>query len=604
MRKMGLAVMVASVALLTACSSGDGKYEKLMEKADKAIAESDVDKAIGYYEEILAMKKDSFEYGAGRQYIVEGLLSDTQELKGMLGYLEEQFNDAKKVSDQMEFDFENIEEIIVGYNTIVYAYDEIKEYPNTKFYKDIATIRTNYEKQLDESIVEALVTGIEKDIKDLSFAEASIKVDYLFEIQANYEEAIAFEEITAFSEQIESEMARYVLMPVEYTKRNQLLFEDKNIGSLTLLGEGYYDGELSMFYKIEGDLTKARKDLEFDVRAIFSDGSKAEQSSLTYYNFGDYAIGIQSLTDEEKEISRFDYLLNFQQQEVYKSIEFKAVSETEKTPTLLALEANKTFNTEIVLEDKEKTININSIIIDSGDITLQGKITAKEDFTIDDNIYLGIHNQPSFTKNSLYGEYFKGIATDFEISIEAEYTITDVSEYATITILDHHLQIDLKTGQQVKPATSALTTFPLFHHEDSDLTYSSYFDSGKGSFIKDTAGISHVDAMVIYMSSYWGYSDGNVQNLYTYLSKGHSKFTAEVGLKQSTATDGYGSTVLKIVGDGNVLQEITIKPEHKTVPIDIDVSNINQFEIVLEQTEGNDGLQNIILVKPTFHAKK
>lgn len=592
-KKKMLFVTLFSVFLFLAACSSDGKYDSLMSKAEKAMEDLDVETAIKHYEEILELDVQDIPFGPTRIKIVEELLSSADSLQEQLSHITELGESAISASKDIDFEKDSIEKITEVYNQILIALYDLEKYPTVPYYQELVKIESTFEKNIEDKVVKRLLDEIDANISELKFTQASELVKNnlttLNYAMPTLEIGVKIEELNS---KIESEQERFLQFPKEYTKRENVIFEDKNIGKVTFLGEGLKENELYAYFKFEGGLALAMEDYRVNVRSIFSDGTSNSNSSSGYSMYDGYAIFPVLLTsDESLKLKRLDYTLNFQNSEEYKTIMINDSSETATLPAILKVKANQQYSSDVVIEDADKKVRVNHITVDPEYIRIHATVEAKKDIKLDERVNLLIGDLYEGTSYSYVNdEFFMGIPKDIDITVKVIRYLSENYKNTKVYLFNSVINIDLKTGEAFAGEKELLVN--EFYNSESSLNiekvnnqYSSLF------FYQDVEGKKFTNVVGLRNGSY----DQSNPSVVYMINKRFSKFTGEIAINSETATSEYGSSVLSIIGDGNVLKKVTIAAGQKTAPVEVNIAGINNLEFKLEQIKGTEGYQTILI---------
>lgn len=602
-KKLLLATTSLSVSLFLAACSNGSEYDSLIKKADEAMVNLEIDEAIGYYEEILKLDPKEFEYGIGRQAIVEELLDSASVLKDQMARLQEITDEAKAVSENVEFTIENIDSIAEVYSQIDFSLSELENYPTTQMYKDLSDLNNHFIKETETNIINPLIADIDEKMSSADYFGAKQSVDKLSSIQGAFYNLVSADVVSGYYSTIDSEIERYYILPRTYTKRDLVLFEDKNAGKITFLGEGIADGDVVAYFKLEGGMELSIDAIQLDSRFIFSDGVDYTTSYYSVDRYKDYTILSTELTSNlQAEVARYDFKLNFLKQEEYKSTILKTVDGEDQLPAILKVEDEKTIETAMGFEDDDKKIEITQMIVDSGYIKLQGTLTAKKDlndYRWDANLV--VPNTKNRLNWSTDEDYFAGIPKAFEIDYNLSSTLTTEAPVAYFHLGGQSYAIDLSTGEEVKGFQKLLINEATFLPEDTSHWSSISSLTDDKLLYSDASGKKYSN--VLSTSSTYRTAEGDGPKWYYLLHQKYTTIKLDVGIDAKTSGPGYGTTKVSFIGDGNVLKTVDLKSGSPTTSVELNISNVNKFEVVMEQTEGNDGYQTIFLGNGYLTAK-
>lgn len=594
-------VIGMSFLILTGCSSQDGKYEELMAKAEEAMSDFDIDTALKNYNKILDMDAEDLSYGETRLMIVQSLADKTEKLKSQVENLEKETENIKESYEKLDYSYKELDQLEEFHNQIKPLLKQLEQYPNTNLFKEIAKINKDFEKNFQSKVVKVLKKEIDKDINSGLLGDAQNKVDKLNRIEDHF--SIKISGLDKYNEKLQTENDRYLSFPVKITKRNIALYENEDLGKVTFLGEGMKDGRLKAFYKFEGDLRTIADNVGLEVKYIFSDGNHEEKYDFTYNYYDNYVIAEQSVSkgesifdsepavnEEDIMIERIDYQFNFMEEK--KTITLKAVDKTMTIDAVMAHE-EKSFTPNIVMEDQEKKVEISSVTLQKNKITLNGKITPKTDIEVGGHVTVSRPFVDEVKSRSFEKELFNGIANDFEISIGLEKPLHADEKVIHVNFLDLHANIDLNKGKESKGTNVKLADI-VHKFEGPEIDAIKHY-SKKDGFYQDAAGKSYINVIAMKKNQFYLRSEDPAKIIIP-ISKKYETLTLDVGVDKRYSGVGYGTSTLTFEDDkGNVLKEIKFDTSTDTVPVELNISNINRLTIKLQQEKGDNGQQTILL---------
>ena len=587
--------------VLTGCSGSgqDGKYEKLMANADKAMEDFEIDEALKNYKKILEMDSKDLSYGDTRLMIVNSLVESTEELKSQVDQLETEVADVKEAYEKLDYSDKKIDQLEEFSHQITMVLNRLGAYPNTNLYKETAEIKKEFDENIETKIVKGLKEGIDKDLEKTLFEDAKTKVDKLTRIQGSF--AIKIAGLDKYDEKINKERNKYISFPYKITERNQVIYENADIGKVIFLGEGMKNGSLKAFYKFEGDVRTVAEKLGLSTKYIFADGNYDQSSSFDYSYYDDYVIAEHSVSSDDKAIKRIDYRFNFMEADTMQTI---TLGDAEKEMTIdgIAAYEEKSFTTNHVFEDEEKKIELTSMTIQRDQIILNGKITSKEDIIIDGNIYIARPYLNNLNNRSFREELFSGISKEFKVEVGLGSPLHGAEKFVHLNFLGFHTNIDLNSGKEFKGSEAIFTGVTYGVNDQARLQ--EFYDSDEKALFQDTADKTYTN--VISMKQYYGFFSGGEEPalIEIPISQKYKTLTIDVGVDKRYSEAAYGTSLVTFESaGGKVLKEVNLAASAKTVPVEIDVSNVDKLVIKVVQTRGDLGQQTVLLGNGVFKMK-
>ena len=581
------------IVVLAGCSQ-DAEYEKLMSNATQAMGDYKLDEALENYNGILKMNPNDLSYGDTRIAIVQSLAASTEELSAVIGEVEEEVADVRASFKELEYKPENLDALEEFNSQIEYVLGVLEPFPNTALYQDMLKVKKEFDENIETKVVKVLKEDIDQDLENVLFEDVEEKVSQLTRIHNSL--ATENNGVDQYDELIKKEREKYIILPYKITDRNQVLYENKDIGKVTFLGEGMKDEVFKAFYKYEGDIRFAADSLGLQTKFIFSDGNYKDISSFEYSYYDGYVIAEQVINGEKLKIERVDYRLNFMEEEKMETFTLDDEAE-EMTIGGVKLFGEKSFATGFTLEDQEKVINITTMTVQSNKIILSGNVTSKADLDLKGDIFGYRPFLNSLAKVTLSEELFRGIAKDFKVEISWDKTLLDAEKYVQVHFLGFHLNIDLNTGKEFSGSEVDLTDIVYFPNEY--VKVESYYDKNGKSFFQDHAGKTYANVMSVYNSS-----TSNPGQITIPVSKKYETLKVNVGVDKRYAEAGYGSSKVTFKDDEKVLKEINLGADAQSIPVELDLSNVDNLYIAIEQKVGDLGSQGILFGNGKFKMKE
>ncbi|OEH86070.1 hypothetical protein BHU72_14670 [Desulfuribacillus stibiiarsenatis] len=567
-------LLIFTILLLSACSGNDSSYKKEMDKARAAMENLEIEEAVKSYNTILGMDPETLKFGYGRHKITEELLSNANKLKENLNKLVSELEAVKNNVNDVSFEDPNYNQVISTLDNIYVLHSKLESYAQSKMFKEIEEIRVAYTSKVKDIVYPRLKDEIDRGIENLLLDTAEVNLVALSSISKNLPELVQPEVIVQYQEKINSEREKYITFPTEIKTRGQVLYDD-GTSKITLLGEGVDNKRNALFYKYEGPARYAAEKMNFDfeTRVIFDNGNHNTNNSKQFRFYKDYVIGIQHLDkDMGLKIVRVDYRFPaLANQSEYKTLLF---SDTTDSTILPGMQRHQTNGLEIASDatysNEQFTIGIKKIKIDNNNITVEGTITPKIDFSFNgrNHLYLPLTNKlvSQFYKE----EFFKDIPKSFIISDKFDQDISTEHEFVKLYVLDHLFNIDLTSGNIHVSNSEQLTRQAYWVNGSIETHVESGFMSTR--FIKDVDNITHLNSYIMHGS--YARSEPTLRFA---LNKYYKRLSVGIGIDHRFASDKYGSTKLKILGDDKVLKEINIGPGFKTTNYELDVTGIERL---------------------------
>ncbi|MDF2713503.1 MAG: hypothetical protein K0R28_428 [Paenibacillus sp.] len=587
--KRHLRIVVLSCWLLSGCVGGDGAYGKLMAAADKAMEHLDVETAIAQYRKIVELDPEKLEYGEGRIVIVHKLLEDAENLKQKLGDLKSRAEKVKQTLGELDMVKAKAKEVAQVYRELNDVHSGLEPYPSAELFKEIGVLRNKFANDVKSGKIDPLIKEIDGNIVKLAFDQAENNVTALRELEDGMS-GIFGKTAADYSARIKTERAKYIDLPVTYTQRNITLLEN-SAGKITFLGEGVKQNQLALIYKYEGAVRFAAKELPPKVQAVFSDGKAVTGEKLTLRHYPDYTIGYQTISDTPtKTLARLDYRFGLQSKEEYAKVDIGAAGATETLKEILAM-ADKELSSSITATDGQMTVEIGQVKISGNSIEIQGKMTASADTKLKDTAILYVPAVDTFSHYTMNQDLFAGIAKEFKIVFHLNGKLPHDANYLKLHMAGIQTNIDLASGGKYKPDKELLARQIIIPGPHTQVW--ERFNDWDHTFLEDCSGNAYADGIGFTADNSWA----NESSFAIKLNGGFKRLTAKAGIDKTTVGEDFGTSELKVIGDGRILQTISFgTAAPATLDLDVDVSGVHtlQFAAVQNPNSHHDAQTLII----------
>ncbi|MEK3782787.1 NPCBM/NEW2 domain-containing protein [Paenibacillus sp. FSL R5-0810] len=584
--------MLGCLWLLAGCSSGGGEYEKLMASADKAMESLDVDTAIAQYRKVAEMDPEKLKYGEGRLVIASELLMNAEELKGRLDELKSRTEEVKKSVAGLDIENAEAEEVVRMNGELSDIQSNLEEFSTTSLYKEISDLRNQFMNDIKTKRIDPIVSGIEASIGKLEFNVAESGVAELRQFAGGFSEVVGSIP-EDFSSRIEMEKAKYIEFPVTYTNREVVLLQN-DAGKITFLGEGVRQNELVLVYKYEGEIRLASTKVAPEIQAVFSDGSSVEldEDDTTFRHFPDHTIAYQPVSDDPAHtLVRLDYRFGMNEDETYKKAEIGPAGETATLKEIAALPDTE-LQPSLSAVNGKMTVEISKIAIQERTVTVEGKLTSGADVSLETPASLYVPSHELFDSNWMNEELFAGVGKEFAVQFDLRHRIPAEAKHLKFYIAGVQVNIDLATGKEYAPSGQELLTQQIIvPGEETDVTEG--FDDWNDTFLEDGSGNLFADGIAFIQKYHWTESP----SFSVGLNQQYKRLTAKVAVDKLTTGSEYGSSKVKVMGDGKVLKILPFSSA-KSAPLDLDVnvSGVRTLEFIIAPTPGKYGETQRIII--------
>lgn len=572
------AALLCSSLLLSGCSGSDEEYGKLIAGADKAMQNMDVDSAIAQYRQIAEMDPGKLQYGEGRIAIVGKLLEDAEDLKEKIDDLKSRSDTVKQNVGKLDWEKAEAEQVAEVYWELNDIHSSLEEFSTTGLYTEMEELRSQFANDVKSRKIDPLVKEIEDNIGKLDFDKAESKVTMLQQFGNGFSELVG-NAAENYSAKIDAEKAKYIELPMSYNQRDITLLQNA-AGKITFLGEGIHNKQLALFYKYDGDLRFAAKEISPKIQAVFSDGSSNTGDKTTFRHFPDYAIGYQYISDDpDKTLVRLDYRFGLQRDEAYTKADIGPAAGTKTLKEILA-HPDTELQTSLKVTNGKMTAEISSVNVQQNSVVIQGKLTASEDMNLEADASLYVPANDLLKKDYMNEDLFAGIAKEFTARFDLGGSrISNDAKYLKFHIAGIQFNIDLASGGEYKPGQESLIHQVVIPGEDT-VVFERY-NTWDNQFLADASGNIFADGV-----SFEGQNSGT-PSFTVNLNQVYKRFTAKVGVDKTTVGNEFGSSTVKIMGDGRMLKSFTFGPTAAaTIDLDLNVSGVRTLQFVMNQTPG------------------
>ncbi|UVI31108.1 NPCBM/NEW2 domain-containing protein [Paenibacillus spongiae] len=577
--------------LLSGCSGGDdGGYGKLMAEADQAMESLDVDTAIAQYRKIAEMDPNQLQYGEGRIAIVNELLEDAEDLKGKLDELKSRSETVKQNVGSLDMEKAEAEEIAQVNGELNDILSSLEEFSSTGLYGELEKLRSQLAEDVKTRKIDPLLKEIEADIGKLEFDKAESNAAVLYALGNGFSELVG-SAADEYSAKIETEKAKYIELPATYNQRNIVLLQNA-AGKITFLGEGIKDDELALFYKYEGDLRFAAKELPPKIQAVFNDGNAETSDEITLRHLPDHAIGYQVISDDpNKALIRLDYRFGLQQDEAYKKVDIGPAGETQTLKEITAL-PDKELQTSLKITSGKMNVEISGVSVQQNIVAIQGKLTASEDMNLETDASLYVPANDLSKQDYMDEDLFAGVAKEFKAVFDlGGRRISNDTTYLKFGIAGIQVNIDLASGEEHKPGKELLIHQLILPSEDAVVF--ERFNPWDKQFLADASGQVFADGISFEGQNSWA----EAPSFTVSLNQRYKRLTAKVGVDKTTVGSDFGSSAVKIMGDGQVLKTFAFgSSAPAAVDLDVSIEGIHTLQFIMTQTPGpSHDVQRIII---------
>lgn len=598
MRKLTAIIgALALTAVISACGGSNSNYDKTISAADAAMSELDIESAVENYEKILEIPTDQMKYGQTRHVIAQKLLDKALILQGQLSDLEDRTEEVLgKTSNLQEIESSELSLIKSEVQDLLL---EMESFPQLPMYEQLKTLETSIAAVVTAKY-DALVKEIEASITALTFDVAKSKNEELSNLESGF--SLLTQQSKEFAEKIETEKEKYIEFPSSYIARNVPLYESEK-GNVIFLGEGVKDGRLVLFYKFDGDARYAAAEIAPITKTIFSSGDYTEGNNIFYRNlrfmfYPDYVVAYETVSeDPSKQVVRLDYRFPFSEGDTYKTIKLDNTNPTTETLNAITAFHADEQPASITLKNDELTIQINKVNVYSNQVVVDFTATSKKDmnFNLSTNLFSPLLNEKS---ERLWNEQlFAGIAKQFSYEFEFNNKLPANETSLKFTLGKLHANIDLKTGAEFTVNKELL--IQQVHYTGNETSINKYINQDSKAILTSVDGKSYFNGISFWQYEGWFISSESAE-LYYELNSKYSKLTVDIGIDRLHAS---GSSKLEIIGDGRLLQTFELADGAATIPVDLDISNVNTLEFKATQQSGENGYQRIILGNGYLHGK-
>lgn len=570
--------LLCSSLLLSGCRSSDEDYDKLMAGADKAMQNLDVDSAIAQYRQIVEMDPGKLKYGEGRIAIVGKLLKDAGDLKENLDDLKSRSDAVKQSVGNLDWEKAEAEQVAEVYRELNDIHSSLQEFSSTGLYNEIEELRSQFANDVKSRKIDPLIKEIEDHIGKLEFDKAESSVTRLQQFGNGFSELVG-NAAEDYSAKIDEEKAKYIELPMSYNQRDVVLLQNA-AGKITFLGEGIHHKQLALFYKYDGDLRFAAKEVLPKIQAVFSDGNSNTGDHITFRHFPDYAIGYQYVSDDpSKTLVRLDYRFGLRRDEAYTKAEIGPAAGTQTLKEILAI-PDKELQTSLKAANGKMTAEISSVNVLQNSVVIQGKLTASEDMNLETYASLYVPANDLAEQDYMREDLFAGIAKEFTARFDlGSGRISNDAKYLKFHIAGIPFNIDLASGEEYKPGQESLIQHVVIPGEDT-VVFERY-NTWDNQLLADASG--HIFANGV---SFEG-QNGETPSFSVNLNQIYKRFTAKVGVDKTTVGNEFGSSEVKIMGDGKLLKSFAFGPSTTaTIDLDLNISGIRTLQFVMTQTPG------------------
>ncbi|MEF3305474.1 NPCBM/NEW2 domain-containing protein [Paenibacillus sp. GYB003] len=586
--RMKLIGLLGCLWLVSGCGGGDREYGKLMAAADKAMESLDAETAAAQYRKITEMDREKLEYGEGRIAIAKKLLADAESLKLKLGELKSRAETAKQKLAGLDTGKATAKEVVDVYRELGRIHSELEAFPTAALFKETGDMLTKLAGDAKSGKIDPLRKEIEDHMGKLAFDKAETGTAEL-RVYEDGLSGVAGNTAADYSAKIKAEKAKYIELPAVYNQRNVTLLENA-AGKITFLGEGVKNNRLALFYKYEGPIRFAAKTLPPAIQAVFADGKSANAEKMTLRHYPDYAVGYQYVSDTPtKTLVRLDYRFGLQPKEEFAKVDIGPAGATDTLKEVLAF-PDKELSSSAKATNGGLTVEIGKVKASKNAVEIHGKLTAAADTKLKDEASLYVPAIDLRIDRAMNESLFAGVAKEFNVSFDLNGSLSADAKYAKFRIGGVQMNVDLGTGGEYKPDQELLAQQIVVPGPDTQVW--ERFDDWDNRFLQDASGNIYVNA-IGFTSDYSWTKEAAVA---FGLNGAFKRFAAQIGVAKTTVGADFGTSELKVIGDGRLLQTVSFDSSAPAaVNIDLDVSGIHTLQFAASQTRSRGDAQTLIV---------
>ncbi|WP_459195660.1 hypothetical protein [Wukongibacter baidiensis] len=596
--------IILSLIICTSCSS-DGKYNKLINSAEEAVNQWNFGEAAGYYEDIIALKPNSFEDGENRIKSAETSLQNVKRVLENIDNFKAEYEKTIENAENIKFELENINDIKEINDKVVELQDDFYGLPNTKPVKKLEEIRTNIENGIKNELIEKTMGEFATCLEESQISDAETKLQELYSLTDSFSYLKEID-LPALEEQLKEEKDRYLEIPIDVVKRNSLLYEDE-LGKITFLGEGKRNNSLDAFIKYEGDYKDVAKKIKIKTNFTLASGKHVDDIQTEFVYFDNYSVGIIHLSDDVNDsVEKIKYIDPFDSNKTdefrYDDSDIKMV----KLPPVYKY-PTKELETNIVMEDENKKVEIKKLIFNKEEtysseiinrVTVEAVFTPKEEidwYGFDRRCYLYDPVRKNISKSAFSNDSF---TKDFEHDVNFTFKIPEIqgnTEYLTVYFKDLRTNIDLNTGEEYASDQEKLDQ--IFVKNIGYSTELSVNIDYWGRLLKDRLGKASINTL--QMDGGQGRFNTSRSEVELVLGNMFNKLTVDVAVAKTTMDENYSDSKVDFMNDDVILKTVKIPENLDTISVEVPVKDMNILTIKVKH-DSSDG-QRILLKNGILH---
>lgn len=601
MKKIIYALLATSL-LMTACSSTNSSYQKNLKESIKLMNDMEYDKAIETLRKTIDKDLTGDRFKARRSELAYNLIDEaeymSEHIESLAATYEEtiaEYNDFKKEESS---DFEAVYHV---YRSLEDAINQFSDLTQLDMYKELDEASKDIEKLATEAVT-SLEQEFNDSLKENKFTKSEQALNDLSKANDYLPESILGEDLYTkldeMEQQLEEAKEKYAFLPTEVTKWEKEIVKN-DFGSITQKGIKENDYNYELFVSLTDGFAKAISELTIEPSFILKDGSKIDNAKINEIVYGkDETLLLLSLNKSEErtldDIVRVDWNIPSLKEESFQLDYDAKADDRVELPGIEAVVVSK--NPEIKIEKDKLTIDIHSLEVDKGSVTLAGKIIPKEDVEIKDfvNMMLPLSRTANL-KDHFYAEVielYKGTEKEFSFQTDLDTPITASNNISYVNLFGEPLVLDLAEGK-------------VIDGPEQTFLYDRAFDVSSKIFIGDdyqSLLINQDNKAVDFNSAI------SSINRYSYdrffLNNEFETFTTTFHVLEKNKNMDYEDITITFTILDEDRSEIgekktfTISKGHKPTDVSIDVKGAYYLDVNYSSPFGGEGNPGIILEKP------
>ncbi|NGP44439.1 hypothetical protein G4V62_05515 [Bacillaceae bacterium SIJ1] len=603
-------LVLLSCLIVTACTtqetgSKDTYFQKQLVEAERALHSLDFSRAETIYQELLTIDPETLSYAQGRRNVVERRLNETNLLSEQItGDIQNELSE-KELEQLMAWNealsrlkneahslqvaqaSPNVSELTALYREIDELRKEAAELPTASLLKGVEDVKKTVHSHVQTALIDPLTKDIKAAMAEDRLQDAHASLQQLQDVEKAFPELARAAYETQWTD-FAMYRASFLLEPGTFTKQQQTIFENSQLGQVDFLGVGQTADQPLLYFSIEGPMARWADKLPIKAEARLQNGSSVVSTEwTTYHTDTNKSLATATLKgiNNTDDIQQLDWSWPISDASL-EPVALISGANDAKSPVVHRMETGK-HDLNAQLNNEAYSIRFHSYQADGQTLTISGTIDAKQHLNETKTIYVHLAGTDLFTQKSLPLSVAAGTSTGFSVSFPFDKNLSEHHKLLKWTIDDISTTLSLKEGRFVSLPEEPLVDQPWL----SRTPYQKIdgLDEKQGRFLTDVNGTVWGNAIAVSTNT-----PETIPTFDVIASPNQRVWKGQVIVDETTAGKGYGTSLVTFTINGEIVRQIKLDDLIQSGQFNVPLTNEHQIRVTVEQENGTQGYQQIL----------